>query len=62
MTNKMDTDISHAKDLSERRFRSQFFLLRLGGVPFNMEKISIVHAIHNGVIVMWFCITFFFSY
>jgi hypothetical protein len=55
----MDTDISHAKDLSERRFRTLFFVLRLGGVPFNMKNVSIVHAIYNGVLVVCFCVTYF---
>jgi hypothetical protein len=59
MTNKMDTDASHAKDLSERRFRSLFFVMRLGGVPCNMKNISTVHAIYNGVIAVCFCITYF---
>jgi hypothetical protein len=59
MTNKMDTDISQAKDLSERRFHILFFVMRLGGVPCNMKNISTVHAIYNGVIVACFCVTYF---
>jgi uncharacterized membrane protein len=59
MTNRMDTDVSHAKDLSERRFRTLFFVLRLGGVPCNMKNISIIHAIYNGVAVVCICVTYF---
>jgi hypothetical protein len=55
----MDIDISHAKVLSERRFRTLFFVMRLGGVPFNMKNISTVHAIYNGAILMCFCVTYF---
>jgi hypothetical protein len=59
MTNRMDTDISQARDMSERRFRTLFFLMRLGGVPFNMKNISTVHAIYNGVVVLCMYVTFF---
>jgi hypothetical protein len=55
----MDTDISHAKDLAERRFRTLFFVMRLGGVPCNMKNISTVHAIYNRVIGVCFCVTYF---
>jgi hypothetical protein len=55
----MDTDISHAKDLSERRFRTLFFVMRLGAVPCNMKNISTVHTTYNVVIVMCFCVTYF---
>jgi hypothetical protein len=60
MTNKMDTDVSHAKDLAERRFRTLFFVMRLGGVPCNMKNVSIVHAIYNVVTVVCYCVTYFF--
>jgi hypothetical protein len=59
MTNKMDTDISHVKDLSERRFRILFFAMRLGGVPFHMKNISTLHATYNVVTVVCFCVTYF---
>jgi hypothetical protein len=55
----MDTDISHAKDLAERRFRTVIFITRLGGVPCNMKNISKVHAIYNGVVAVCFCVTYF---
>jgi hypothetical protein len=55
----MDTDISHAEDLSERRFRTLFFVLRLGGVPCNMKNISIINDIYNGVAVVCICVTYF---
>jgi hypothetical protein len=55
----MDTDTSHAKDLSERRFRTLFFVMRLAGIPFNMKTISIIHVTYNGVVVMCFCVTYF---
>jgi hypothetical protein len=55
----MEADISHTKDLSERRFRTLFFVMRLGGVPCNTKNISTVHATYNGVIVTCFCVTYF---
>jgi hypothetical protein len=54
----MDNDISQAKNMSERRFRTLLLLMRLAGVRFN-TNISIVHAIYSGFTVMCHCVTCF---
>jgi len=55
----MDTDTTYSKDLSERRFRTLFFVLRLAAVPCNMKNISIAHVTYNVVVVVCYCLTFF---
>jgi len=42
----MNTEKPKLKGLSEIRFRSMVFLLRMAGVPFQMKKMSTIYAIY----------------
>jgi len=42
----MDSGEPKLKELSEDRFGPIIFLLRLGGIPFKMRKLSTIYAIY----------------
>jgi hypothetical protein len=42
----MNTEKPKLKGLSESRFSSMIFLLRMAGIPFQMKKLSTVYAIY----------------
>jgi len=41
------------KELSERRFVSMIFLLRMAGIPFKMKKLSTIYAVY--MITVFIC-------
>jgi hypothetical protein len=45
------------RDLTERRFKTFLYYLRLGGIPLNIRSPSAVHTVYNGVIIVCFYIT-----
>jgi hypothetical protein len=49
----MESKESEVKGLSEGRFSSIIFSLRLAGIPFKMKRISIIYAIY--MITVNFC-------
>ena len=51
---QMNTKISKLKGLSEIRFGSMIFLLRMAGIPFQMKKISTVYAIYMNTVIICF--------
>ena len=42
----MDNEVPKVKGLSNNRFGSIIFLLRLAGIPFKMKKMSTLYAIY----------------
>jgi hypothetical protein len=42
----MDNEVPQVKGLSNSRFGSIIFLLRLAGIPFKMKKMSTLYAIY----------------
>jgi hypothetical protein len=54
----MEREETKVKGLSEIRFRSVIFLLRLGGIPFKMKEMSPVYVIYMLAVVISTCSTF----
>jgi hypothetical protein len=48
----MKTDETKLKRLAETRFGSMIFLLRMTGIPFNMNKISTIYAIYMRTVII----------
>ena len=48
----MEREETKVKGLSEIRFRSVIFLLRLGGIPFKMKEMSPVYVIYMLAVVI----------
>jgi hypothetical protein len=49
LTNMQETKL---KGLSESRFGSMIFLLRMAGIPFRMKKISTIYAIYMVTVII----------
>jgi hypothetical protein len=49
----MEDEDTKINSQSERRFSSIIFLLRLGGIPFQMKSISIIYALYLATLI--FC-------
>jgi hypothetical protein len=47
----MESEDTKINSLSERRFSSIIFLLRVGGIPFRMKKISTIYAVCMATLV-----------
>jgi hypothetical protein len=54
----MDNEIPEVKRLSNVRFGSIIFLLRLAGIPFQMKKMSKLYAIYMITVIFCTCTTF----
>ena len=54
----MYTEKSKLKGLSESRFGSTIFLLRMAGVPFQMKKTSAVYASYMRTVIICFSTTY----
>jgi hypothetical protein len=54
----MEREETKVKGQSEDRFSSIIFLLRLGGIPFKMNKISTVYVVYMITVIFGTCITF----
>jgi hypothetical protein len=48
----MDRKQPKLKGLSERRFGSMIFNLRMAGIPFKMKKISTIYAIYMVTVIV----------
>ena len=54
----MDNEVPEVKGMSNTRFGSIIFLLRLAGIPFNMKKISTLYTIYMITAISCTCTTF----
>jgi hypothetical protein len=54
----MDNEIPEVKRLSNVRFGSIIFLLRLAGIPFQMNKMSTLYVIYMITAIICTCTTF----
>jgi hypothetical protein len=54
----MDNELPKIKELSNYRFGSIIFLLRLAGIPFKMKKMSTIYAIYMITVISCTCTTF----
>jgi hypothetical protein len=54
----MDNELLKVKELSNYRFGSVIFLLRLAGIPFKMKKMSTIYAIYRITAIFCSCSTF----
>ena len=54
----MNTENSKLNELSEIRFRSMIFLLRMAGIPFQIKKVSTVYAIYMNTVIICFSTTY----
>jgi hypothetical protein len=54
----MDNKVPEVKGLSNSRFGSIIFLLRLAGIPFKMKKLSTLYAIYMITAIFCTCTTF----
>jgi len=54
----MDNEVPKVKRLSNSRFGSIIFLLRLTGIPFQMKKMSTLYAIYMITVISCSCTTF----
>jgi hypothetical protein len=54
----MDNEVPQVNELSNSRFGSIIFNLRLAGIPFKMKKISTLYAIYMVTAISCTCITF----
>jgi len=54
----MDNEVPEVKGLSNSRFVSIIFLLRLAGIPFKMKKMSTLYAIYMITVISCTCTTF----
>jgi hypothetical protein len=55
--NIMNIEKSHDNLLTNNRFRTLIILIRLAGVPLNMQSISKLHAVYNIFVTVCFYIT-----
>jgi len=53
----MDNEVSKVKGLSNTRFSSIIFLLRLAGIPFKMKNMSTLYAIYMLTAILCTCTT-----
>jgi len=53
----MDNEVPNVKGLSNSRFVSIIFLLRLTGIPFKMKKMSTLYAIYMITVISCSCTT-----
>jgi hypothetical protein len=54
----MDNELTKVKGLSNSRFASIIFLLRLAGIPFKMKNMSTLYAIYMITVISCTCTTF----
>jgi hypothetical protein len=54
----MDNEVPEVKGLSNSRFASIIFLLRLAGIPFKMKNMSTIYAIYMIIAIFSTCTTF----
>jgi len=54
----MDNEVREVKGMSNSRFGSIIFLLRLAGIPFKMNKMSTLYAIYIITVISCTCTTF----
>jgi len=54
----MFTEVPKLKGLSNSRFGSIVFLLRMAGIPFKMKKISNIYALYMITVIICSCSTF----
>jgi hypothetical protein len=54
----MDNEVPEVKGLSNTRFGSIIFLLRLAGIPFKMKNMSTIYAIYMITVIFCTCTTF----
>ena len=54
----MDNEQKEVKGLSNSRFASIIFLLRLAGIPFKMKNMSTLYAIYMIIAISSTCTTF----
>ena len=54
----MDKEVPKLKGLSNSRFSSIIFLLRLAGIPFKMKKMSKPYAIYMVTVISCTCTTY----
>ena len=54
----MDNEVPTVKELSNSRFGSIIFLLRLTGIPFKMKKVSTLYAIYMITVISSTCATY----
>jgi hypothetical protein len=54
----MDADESHEHGLTDRRFGTLLFMLRMGGIAINMRPQARAHVVYNVYAVSSFYITF----
>ena len=54
----MDNVVTKVKGMSNSRFGSIIFLLRLAGIPFQMKKMSTLYAIYMIIAISCTCTTF----
>ena len=54
----MDNEGPKLKELSNSRFGSIIFLLRLSGIPFKMDKMSTLYAIYMVTVISCTCTTY----
>jgi len=53
----MDNEIPELKGISNSRFGSIIFLLRLAGIPLKMKKMSTLYAVYMVIVVSSTCTT-----
>jgi len=53
----MDNEVTKVKGMSNSRFGSIIFLLRLAGIPFKMKKMSTLYAIYMITAISCTCTT-----
>jgi len=54
----MDNEVPEVKGMSNSRFSSIIFLLRLAGIPIKMKKMSTLYAVYMITVISCTCITF----
>jgi hypothetical protein len=54
----MDNEVQEVKGLSNSRFGSVIFLLRLAGIPFKMKKMSTLYVIYMITVISCTCTTY----
>jgi hypothetical protein len=54
----MDNEVPEVKGLSNSRFSSIIFFLRLAGIPFKMKNTSTLYAIYMITVISCTCTTF----
>jgi len=54
----MDNEVPQVKGMSNSRFGSIIFQLRVAGIPLKMKKMSTLYAIYMITVISCFCTTF----